>query len=247
MLAPAAANSGLTVHPSDCLIVIPAFNEAATVAKVVAGAREATGSPVLVVSDASEDDTVAQAEAAGARVLALPIRLGAWCAIQAGLRYARRHGYRQVVTIDADGQHPVSALVDLCAALADSDVVIGTCPQRLSVAKRIAWAYFRLLTGLRVVDVTSGLRAYGEPALELLVQREASLLDYQDIGVLLLLAAQDMRIDELPVAMSEREVGKSRVFSSWLSVTRYMIHTTVLCLAQVGRSAPPAETEMTST
>ena len=57
------------MHASDCLIVIPAYNEAATVAKVVAGARAATGSPVLVVSDASDDDTVAQAQAAGARVL----------------------------------------------------------------------------------------------------------------------------------------------------------------------------------
>lgn len=222
----------------DCLVVIPAFNEGASVAAVVAGARALPGATVLVVSDASDDDTVAVALAAGATVLSLPARLGAWGAIQTGLRYARRHGFRQVLTLDADGQHPTDALPRLRAALARDDVVIGTCPARLSLARRIAWTYFRLLTGLKVVDVTSGLRAYGPRAIDLLARSEASLLDYQDIGVLLLLSGQGLSIHELPVAMRKRENGHSRVFSSWFSVARYMVHTTVLCLAQIRRRLP---------
>lgn len=224
----------------DCLIVIPAYNEAATVGAVVDAARSATPSRVLVVSDASEDATVSEARAAGADVLELPVRLGAWGAIQAGLRYAARHGFEQVLTMDADGQHPVAALSGLRQGLERSDVVIGTCPQRLSFAKRVAWGYFRLLTRLHVIDVTSGLRAYGPEAVALLARREASLLDYQDIGVLLLIARQGLTVEEVPVAMREREVGRSRVFSSWLSVARYMVHTTVLCVARVGRSLPVA-------
>lgn len=223
---------------TGCLIVIPAFNEAATVGEVVRGAIASVRAQVLVVSDASTDETVQLAREAGARVLELPVRLGAWGAIQAGLRYARRHHFGQVMTIDADGQHPVTALPTLLAALSRTDVAIGTCPQRLSTAKRIAWAYFRLLTRLRVLDVTSGLRAYGPRAIALLSRREASLLDYQDIGVLLLLSGQGFTIEEIPVAMREREVGKSRVFSSWFSVARYMIHTTVLCVARIRRSLP---------
>jgi glycosyltransferase involved in cell wall biosynthesis len=223
---------------SDCLIVIPAFNEAATVDAVVTAAQAALPARVLVVSDASTDETVALAREAGAQTLQLPTRLGAWGAIQAGLRYARRHGFTRVLTMDADGQHPAGTLPGLLAALDHADVVIGTCPQRLSVPKRIAWAYFRALTGLQVVDVTSGLRAYGPEAVALLARPEASLLDYQDIGVLLLLSGQGQRIDELPVAMRERQAGRSRVFSSWLSVMRYMIHTTVLCIARVRRRLP---------
>lgn len=222
----------------DCLIVIPAYNEAATVAHVISDARAASSATVLVVSDASDDGTAALARAAGAEIIELPIRLGAWGAIQTGLRYARRHGYRQVLTMDADGQHPAAALPQLRAALARSDVVIGTCPQRLSAAKRIAWAYFRLLTGLDVVDVTSGLRAYGPRALTLLARPEASLLDYQDIGVLMLLSGQGLSLHELPVAMRPREVGRSKVFSNWFKVARYMIHTTVLCVARIRRSLP---------
>ena len=222
----------------DCLIAIPAFNEAATVGDVVRGAARTLPARILVISDASTDATVAQARAAGAEVLELPVRLGAWGAIQAGLRYASRHGFRHVLTMDADGQHPVAALPVLRSALEHADVAIGTCPQRLSTAKRIAWAYFRLLTRLRILDVTSGLRGYGPRAITLLARREASLLDYQDIGVLLLLAGQGLSIEELPVAMREREVGRSRVFSSWFSVARYMIHTTVLCIARIRRPLP---------
>ncbi len=226
------------VPRTDCLIVIPAFNEAATVGDIVRGALGSVDARVLVVSDASTDDTARLAREAGANVLDLPVRLGAWGAIQAGLRYARRNGFSQVLTMDADGQHPVAALPILNAALSRTDVAIGTCPQRLSTAKRIAWAYFRLLTRLRVLDVTSGLRAYGPRAIALLSRREASLLDYQDIGVLLLLSGQGLTIEEIPVAMRQREVGKSRVFSSWFSVARYMIHTTVLCVARIRRSLP---------
>jgi glycosyltransferase involved in cell wall biosynthesis len=230
------------VPASNCLIVIPAFNESATVASVVAGARAALPARILVVSDASTDDTSARAQAAGAQVLELPVRLGAWGAIQAGLRYARRHGIDHVLTLDADGQHPVGALPRLLAALDGTDVAIGTCPQRLSLAKRIAWAYFRLITRLKVLDVTSGLRGYGPRAVDLLARSEASLLDYQDIGVLLLLSGQGLSISEMPVSMREREVGRSRVFSNWFSVARYMIHTTVLCVARIRRRLPAEAT-----
>ncbi len=229
----------------DCLIVIPAYNEAATVADVVGGVCAAfrecgdSGHMILVVSDASDDDTAEQARAAGAQVLELPNRLGAWGAIQTGLRYAHRQGYRRVLTLDADGQHLPESLPALLDALdAGCDVAIGTCPQRLSTPKRIAWAYFRLLTGLDVHDITSGLRGYGAKAIALLARQEASLLDYQDIGVLMLLSGQGMTIRELPVSMREREVGRSRIFSNWFVVARYMVHTTVLCIARIRRRLP---------
>ena len=229
----------MPVQDPDCLIVIPAFNEAATVADVVRGVANALpNARILVVSDSSTDATTTLARGAGAEVLELPTRLGAWGAIQAGLRFARRHGHDRVLTLDADGQHPVDALAPLLDGLTETDVVIGTCPQRLSFPKRIAWAYFRFLTGLRVLDVTSGLRAYGPKSIDLLSRSEASLLDYQDIGVLLLIAGQGLSIREIPVAMRAREVGKSRVFSSWFSVARYMIRTTVLCVARIRRRLP---------
>lgn len=228
------------LRASACLAVMPARNEAATVAEVVEGVRAALGCDVLLVDDASTDDTISIAKAAGAKVLRLPIGLGAWGATQAGIRYAHRHGYAGVISLDADGQHLPESLPAMFRVQADSgaNVVIGTCVDRLSVAKRVAWQYLRVLTGLDLHDLTSGLRLYDVDAVRILSGPQASLLDYQDIGVLMLLTRRGMTIVEQTVPMHERAVGHSRVFASWFVVARYMINTTVLCLAQLDKPKP---------
>jgi glycosyltransferase involved in cell wall biosynthesis len=216
--------------------VIPARNEAATVADVVRGVLLCVGCDVLVVSDCSTDETSSLAAAAGATVIDLPCRLGAWGATQTGMRYAQRNGYHTVLTLDADGQHHPAELPALLSEQrgCGANVVIGTCAQRLSAAKRLAWRYFRLLTGIGVQDFTSGLRVYDRRAVRTLASREASLLDYQDLGVLMLLRKKGLTLHETPTVMSPRHQGGSRVFSSWFMVSRYMLHTTVLCIAQLG-------------
>ncbi len=222
--------------PSRLLAVIPARNEAGTVAAIVRGVIASVGCDVLVVSDASTDETAALAKAAGAAVIDLPCRLGAWGATQTGMRYAQRNRYGVVMTLDADGQHHPQELPALLAEQrrCGANVLIGTYAQRLSAAKRLAWRYFRLLTGIGVQDFTSGLRVYDRRAVRALASREASLLDYQDLGVLMLLRKKGLTLHETPTVMSPRYQGGSRVFSSWLMVSRYMLHTTVLCFAQLG-------------
>ena len=140
-----------------------------------------------------------------------------------------------MLTLDADGQHLPESLPALFAAQErhGANVVIGTCIGRLSHAKRLAWRYLRALTGLGLTDFTSGLRLYDAQACEILAGPEASLLDYQDVGVLMLLSKNGLRIEETPVPMLPRRAGHSRVFASWPVVARYMVHTTVLCIAQI--------------
>lgn len=237
-MAPTPSN---TLVAGDCLAVIPARNEAATVGSIVAGVQAALGCRVLVVDDASTDATAAEVRTAGGEVLTLPLGLGAWGATQAGIRYAQRNGYAGVITLDADGQHLPESLPALFASQArtGANVVIGTCIERLSRAKRLAWRYLRLLTGLKLGDFTSGLRLYDRQAVEILAGPEASLLDYQDVGVLMLLSRHGLAIEETPTPMLPRRQGHSRVFASWWVVARYMLHTTVLCVAQIdaGRRA----------
>jgi hypothetical protein len=62
------------------------------------------------------------------------------------------------------------------------------------------------------------------------------LIDYQDVGVLILLRRKGLSIHETPTRMSPRSVGGSRIFSSWFTVARYMIATTVLSIARVGET-----------
>jgi len=217
------------------LVVIPALNEAGRVGKVIAGAREHGGADVVVIDDGSTDDTAAVAALHGATVLRAPLWQGAWGAIQTGIRYAMRKGYSAVVTMDADGQHEPEYLPELLAAAKDADVVIAACPSRGSRLRHVAWRYFRLLTGLSLDDLTSGFRYYNARSCRLLAMEEATLLDYQDIGVLLLLRRANLRIAEIAVAMNPRREGVSRVFSSWWTIARYMAETTLLALARWNR------------
>ena len=234
---PAADRSG------RLLIVIPALNEAEDIAAVIEQVRAQGTTDVLVVDDGSTDDTAAVARASGALVLRAPLWQGAWGAIQTGIRHAVRHGYSGVVTMDADGQHEPAYLPQLLeAAERGADVVIAACPSRGSRMRHIAWSYFRFLTGFGFEDLTSGFRFYNARACRLLASEEATLLDYQDIGVLLLLRHARLRIAEIAVAMNPRRHGASRVFSSWWTVGVYMAETSLLCLARWNRppDRPPA-------
>src|SRR5438105_10615759 len=116
--------------------------------------------------------------------------------------------------MDADGQHEPLYLPALRQAAESADVVIAACPSRGSQLRHLAWSYFRMLTGFAFDDLTSGFRYYNTRACRLLAGEEATLLDYQDIGVLLLLRHAKLRIAEVPVAMNPRKYGPSRVFSS---------------------------------
>jgi glycosyltransferase involved in cell wall biosynthesis len=224
------------------LVVIPALNEAADIGEVIRQVRSHAGIDVLVIDDGSTDETAAVAMVSGAKVLRAPLWQGAWGAIQTGIRYALRHGYSGVVTMDADGQHEPGYLPELLNAARDADVVIAACPSRGSRARHVAWAYFRFLTGFELDDLTSGFRYYNARACRLLAMEEATLLDYQDVGVLLLLHHAHFRIAEIPVAMNPRKHGASRVFSSWWTVAVYMAETSLLCLARWNQNPKrPAE------
>jgi len=208
------------------VIIIPAFNEASTIGGVVASARS-LGHPVFVVDDDSSDATGMVSSAAGATVLRMPCRQGAWGAIQAGMRYAFGLGYELFITLDADGQHEPQYIATIMEAYEarDENLIIGSCPARGSKARKLAWSIFSMLARLRAEDLTSGFRLYDRRAVEVLLGDEASLLDYQDLGVLLLLRRHHMKSGEVSIPMGDRLVGHSRIFDTWLNVARYLVTT----------------------
>jgi len=213
-------------------VIIPARDEASAISEVVEGACR-TGAKVVVVDDFSADNTVAVAKAAGAIVLSLCSPLGAWGATQTGLRHAHEQGAQQVICMDGDGQHPVSAIALLTAAQMQTgaDVVIGADPSRCSWQRRLAWAWFRFLSGVGLQDLTSGFRCYSRTALAHLVSKEVSLFNYQDLGLLLSLKKSGLAVSEVPVEMRPRNEGSSRIFTSWWRVSVYLLETTALALA----------------
>ena len=214
------------------LIVIPAKNEAASIGPVVRAVRAHGYLDVLVVDDGSDDETGRIAREAGALVLRAPLAQGAWGAMQTGIRYAVRHNFTSVITMDADGQHRTEEIERLLHASQFADVVIGACPSRGSPARKFAWLLFRRLTGFALEDLTSGFRLYNANACKVLAGEAATLIDYQDMGVLLVLRRAGLTFSEVEVRMSARVDGISRIFYSWWAVVRYMLETTVLCFAK---------------
>ncbi len=219
-----------------CVVIIPAHNEAEDIAFVINELHKYTNFPVVVVDDASTDDTIIKAREAGAVIVPLAVQLGAWGATQTGLRYALKNNYAYAVTMDADGQHQATSLPALLKPIVDkdADVTIGACTRRGSVLRKIAWTLMKRVSGLRLEDLTSGFRVYDRRAIRRLAAWQATLLEYQDVGVLAMLQASGIRIKDVEVTMLPRRHGMSRVFYSRTSVIYYMSYTLLLSFTKRG-------------
>ncbi len=119
------------------LVVIPAYQAAATLGAVLEGIRRVFPSlPVLVVDDGSRDGTAEVARLGGAEVLIHPENRGKGAALKTGFARALERGVSGVVTLDADGQHPPELLPEFLEASADADLVLGC---RMGDAKSMPW------------------------------------------------------------------------------------------------------------
>ena len=147
---------------SDTWVVIPAFNEASVIGGVVAGVH--TFFPrVLVVDDASSDNTAAIARAAGAYTARHPLNLGQGAALQTGFDAALARGARYVVTFDADGQHdPAEAAAMVERARREDPSSAGRVKRAML---RLGALVARLRTGLDLTDTHNGLRVIRADAL----------------------------------------------------------------------------------
>ena len=206
------------------LVFIPAWNEADSVAAVIADVRERLPeADVLVVDDGSGDATAERAREAGALVASLPFNQGLGAALQTGYLYALRNGYDACAHLDADGQHPpeevVRLLDEVVADRADlvigsryhSGAVAGSDDYKPTISRRIGISVFRffltLATRQRFTDTTSGMRAANRRVMALFSQHYSP--DFAEIESLQLAVRQGLRVEELPVRMLERAGGSS--------------------------------------
>jgi glycosyltransferase involved in cell wall biosynthesis len=204
------------------LVVIPAYNEEATIGNVIGQVRAALPSAdILVVDDGSRDRTRAIVRHSGEAVLlALPFNLGIGGAMQTGYKYAARNGYDIAVQCDADGQHPAGEIPRLIARIEDgtADVVIGsryvadsgytpTLIRRIGKSLLSRWIDFFIGGG--ITDTTSGFRAMNRAAIR--VVAESYPEDYPEPEVLVILHKQGLKTVEIPVTMHPRQGGISSI------------------------------------
>jgi glycosyltransferase involved in cell wall biosynthesis len=200
------------------LVVMPAWNEEASVGAVVAEVRRVLPDVhCLVVDDGSSDRTADVAEEAGATVLRLPFNLGVGGAMRTGFIYALRNGFDTVVQIDADGQHDPAGVHGLLSALGDADIVIGARfagegDYRARGPRR--WAMVLLAhslstaTGTRLTDSTSGFRASGPRAVQLFAEHYPAEYLGDTVESLVIAARSGLVVTQVPVSMRPRAGGR---------------------------------------
>jgi len=244
MANPRAATSAISSLKR--LVIVPAFNEGASVRRVVQQLQRALpGFDVIVIDDGSTDDTVRQVPP-GTTVVTLPFNLGIGGAMQTGYRYAALHGYDIAVQVDGDGQHRPSEVKRLVEELerGQLDLVVGSRFLKPSGYKqtlvRLSGAWFLRsliywLTGLVMTDCTSGFRAVNRRVIRAFAHWYPE--DYPEPEVIVLLHRAGYRISELSVRMRRRRAGRSsiNVFDGLF----YVLKVTVCLLLDLAREPWP--------
>ena len=235
---------------ADTLVIVPAYNEGASIAGVIADlAGAGLALDILVVNDGSADHTSQAARATGrALVVDLPKNLGIGGAVQTGFKYALRQGYRHAVQFDGDGQHLAAELPKLLTTLQQSgaSLVIGsrflekhegfrsTFTRRLGI--RIFQVLNSLLIGQKITDNTSGFRAYDRQAIGFLAG--CYPVDYPEPEAVILLGRNGFRIAEVPARMRERQAGGSSI--AGLASLYYMLKVILAIVMTALRKEPAA-------
>ncbi|MCI6698743.1 MAG: glycosyltransferase family 2 protein [Lachnospiraceae bacterium] len=203
------------------LIIIPAYNESEAILSTVETIRrEAPDFDYLVVNDCSTDSTKQILEEHRLNFLDLPVNLGIGGAVQTGYMYAYRHGYDMAVQVDGDGQHDPAFLKTMADHLENHhcDMVIGSRFIRKegfqsSRARRMGIQWFswliRMMTGVTITDPTSGLRMVGRKGMELFSKDYPR--DYPEPETIVTLLNRNLKIEEIPVIMRERQGGTSSI------------------------------------
>jgi hypothetical protein len=225
------------------VMVIPVFDEAATIGRVVDGAR-AHGA-VLVVDDGSRDDSGAVAARAGAEVLRHPRRLGKAQALLTGIAAARRRGASLVVTLDGDGQHDPEVIPALLAAAraAGRAVIVGnrldgpgTLPPTRRNAIRVASFFASWTSGRPVRDSQSGFRVYPMALFDEVTTRRGGFVFETEI--LLAAAAHGWALEEVgvPAVARARERSRFRPIRDGLAIGSFLAARVVGRWGREGRA-----------
>lgn len=210
------------------LIVIPAYNEAENIIKVVNNVENTYPEyDYIVVNDGSKDATAKICKNNGFKFLNLPINLGLSGAFQAGVKYAYEYGYDAVMQVDGDGQHQASYIrkLILCMQETEADIVIGSRFKESKKDKSLRMfgsELIRLLINITahqdIADPTSGMRIYSKRVIKAYATEMNFNPEPDTISYLIKCGA---KVEEVQVEMSDREEGES--YLNWKTSIIYMM------------------------
>lgn len=223
-------SKGSKNNATKVCIIIPAYNEATSIADVIAGVKKAFSDTnyiveVVVVNDGSKDNTAHIANKAGASVISHILNSGAGGATATGVRYAYQHGFDVAATMDADGQHKPEDVARGIKLLLDtnSDLLIGSRlidsagMSRLKIVgnKGLSFITFALF-GVSSTDSQSGLRVFSKSALKNLRWKTSG---YEFCSEMLWRAKQSkLSVNEYPIEAIYTDYSKAKGQSNWNAV-----------------------------
>ncbi len=213
----------------ELLIIIPAYNEEKTIG-IFLDKLKMTGilerADILVMNDASQDNTRGIVKDSGNSVVTGIYHLGYGCGLQMGYRYAQMGGYKYVIQMDADGQHDASNVERILKCLQTPgeggkypDIVLGSrfmdesISYEIGLSKKIAYALFRkvikMVTGREISDPTTGLQGLSSRAFSFYSGYGHFVESYPDANMLIQMLLLGFRVKEIPAVMHAREEGSS--------------------------------------
>ncbi len=209
------------------LIIIPAYNEADNIERVVDDLIEHYPQyDYVIINDGSKDKTLEICRRRGYRYIDMPINVGLTDGVQTGMMYAYENGYDYALQFDGDGQHDPQYIEKMAEAMADCDICVGSRfvdqkkPGGLRMlGSNIIQATLRLTTGKKIKDPTSGMRMFNRITMKAMARNA----DYgPEPDTLAHLIRSGAVVKEVQVEMRERVAGES-----YLNLSRsikYMLH-----------------------
>lgn len=212
------------------ILIIPAYNEALNIEKVIKDIKENTKYDYVIINDCSKDNTKEICEKNGYNLISLPINYGLASGIQLGMKYALKYNYDIAIQFDGDGQHQAKYIESIIKEIENgNDIAIGSrfvTEKKPFTARmlgsRIISFFIKLTTGKTIKDPTSGMRAFNRKCMKELVTK-MNLPPEPD--TLVYMIKNGMKVKEVQVEMSERENGTSYL-NAWKSI-EYMINVVI--------------------
>jgi glycosyltransferase involved in cell wall biosynthesis len=221
-------------------VVIPAYNEQATVGEVVRKIPSEAGGlelEVIVVVDGARDETASRALAAGALVCDVPVNRGQGAALRLGYWLARARGAEIICTIDADDQYEPGEIASLVAPILENraDFVSGsrrlgaelTTDRMRHLVVLVFGVILSVATRHRITDPACGLRAMRAEVTATVTLEQPQ---YQASELQISAALHGYRLAEVPTTMRDRgqnatSTKKGGNFGYGVRFTRAVVHT----------------------
>lgn len=213
------------------LIIIPCYNEQENIKCVVDNLiNNYPQFDYVVINDCSSDNTKKILEDNNYNHINLPVNLGIGGGVQLGYKYALNNNYDIAIQMDGDGQHDPKFFDNIIEIFErdSADIVIGSRfiqkeGFQSSAMRRMGINFLsfliRIVSGIKVKDVTSGYRAVNRKFIKIFSEEYAQ--DYPEPEAIVKASVHNAKILEYPVVMFERVGGKSSI--SLLKSVYYMI------------------------